>query len=169
MPLKDLAYTHLSVMRETEAAQLQLIIDIENKAQANMARETEWKSAVEQWQSESEAIAQLKHEYNELMARQQRVAGRFAWPNVLRLLDVGVSTMEESSDKQRAAFEAACTHAQTQTQTQSGSAAQTQTRTQTQTQTVDPQTVLDAFIKDRTLMHERAAKKERVMEIYGQR
>jgi hypothetical protein len=144
--VKDLA-ADMSEVKQIEEVQRQLCSRIEELAKSNLARRDELEMLSAKAQVEATRLRENQQQYQSLLQRQQQAAQKYALGNILQLLDSSITSMEEQSEVTKSRYEA---------QNQKAGAVDQQ----------DPVT-LEQYIQERMVVHERAAKKERLVEMYG--
>jgi hypothetical protein len=150
--VKDQA-AEVDVLKQLEARTQELAAKVTEKARENLAQRAQLESLTAQLSSESARLREAQQHHASLLHRQQRTASKFTLAHLLHQLEGSIAEADEQSEETKARFEEL---PKVSSQQQQGAAAGN-----------EDQVLLEQFIKQRMIMHERAAKKERLIEIYG--
>jgi hypothetical protein len=153
--VKDQA-AEVDVLKQLEARTQELAAKVTEKARENLAQRAQLESLTAQLSSESARLREAQQHHASLLHRQQRTASKFTLAHLLHQLEGSIAEADEQSEETKARFEELPKVGAAGAGAAAGAAAGN-----------EDQVLLEQFIKQRMIMHERAAKKERLIEIYG--
>jgi len=137
----------VEVLKQMEARAADIAGQVSAKAKENLSQRAHLEALTAQLASETARLKEAQQHNASLLHRHQRVASRYCLSHVLHELDAAIAEADEASEETKERFEAISAK-----QAAAGN---------------EDQQMLELFIKQRMQMHERAAKKERIIEIYG--
>lgn len=141
--VKDLA-AETPEVQQLEEVQRQLCTRIDELAKANLSKRAELETLAAKASLEATRLREHQQTFQALLQRQHATAQKYALPSVMAQLDAAITALEDQSEETKEKYEAQ----------PKGAAEQ-------------DQSVLEQYIKERMVVHERSAKRERIQEMYG--
>jgi hypothetical protein len=147
--VRDMA-AELEPVKQLEKFQRECAQKVGAKARENLAAKSNLEALTQQLAAETARLKESQRLHAALQQRQHASQSHFTLSSLLPQLDVAIAQAEEESEQSKERFESL-----NPKQAAANGAA------------CEEQAVLELYIKQRMLVHERSAKKERLTEIYG--
>jgi hypothetical protein len=134
----------MPLVSQLDDLQKDMAARIERMAKHNLDKKDRLDVLRAQVNIESTRLREEQQRHASLLQRQQQAQSQYSLPNLLGQLDAAIVSAEDESEETKERFKARSKGAP-----------------------AEEQSLLDQFIRQRITVHQRAAKKERLMEIYG--